>query len=222
MKRKRIQTDDGSHSFYVAELKEHYHSVHGAIQESMHVFIEAGLHDMKPGQELNILEVGFGTGLNALLTIAANEKRGHRISYETLEAYPLTMMEIRDLNYCDELGLPALHAAFLRMHDCNWGSPTPVYRNFILTKIRGKLERFIPKPGKYDLVYFDAFAPRVQPEMWSEEVFSSLFKGMRKGSVLVTYCAKGSVKRALRTAGFDVESPPGPKGKREMTRAVKP
>jgi len=221
MKRKLVRTKDGSHSLYVRELDEHFHSIYGAVQESEHIFIKAGLLQLPAHTRVNILEIGFGTGLNALLTLMAAQKRVNDINYTAVEAYPLTMKEAGALNYTEVLNVPQLRPSFIRMHDCNWGNPTPIHRKFVLTIIRVELQNYEPKNSCFDLVYFDAFAPKVQPELWSEEIFGMLYKSMRKKSLLVTYCAKGSVRRAMKAVGFNIESIPGPAGKREITRATK-
>ncbi|MCP4125172.1 MAG: tRNA (5-methylaminomethyl-2-thiouridine)(34)-methyltransferase MnmD [Bacteroidetes bacterium] len=221
MERKLKETADGSHTFYVKELKEHYHSVHGAIQESRHVFIEAGLNDLQHQPSIQILEVGFGTGLNALLTLLSGVSVSTQINYTALEAYPLTQKEAEKLNFIDQLSIPEMRPVFQAMHTCKWEDSVLVCRNFSLNKLRMDLLEFQSPEPVYDLIYFDAFAPQIQPELWTDSVFQNLFNGMKQGGVLVTYCAKGSVKRALKAAGFSVEGIPGPPGKREMTRAVK-
>ena len=221
MERKRIATEDGSHSFYVPELDEHYHSTHGAIQESRHVFINAGLKQCSRAQPLHILEIGFGTGLNALLTLTDDLHQNGLIYYDALEAYPLGSDEIADLNYTELLDIADMHPVFIKMHAVKWGSPISIHQGFQLNKIREPLEQFQPPIDRYHLVYFDAFAPTVQPKLWTEEIFRKIYSSMKSGGVLVTYCAKGSVKRALKASGFKLESLEGPKGKREMTRASK-
>jgi len=221
MNRKLIRTADGSHTFFVEELNEHYHSTHGALQESQHVFIEAGLMHLGKQATIRILEIGFGTGLNALLTAMANDLIGAEIRYDGLEAYPLTLTEAEQLNYTTLLNAPEMRAVLLGMHQINWSAPTLVYKDFTLTKWSNKIEDVnIGKPT-YDLVYFDAFAPQIQPFLWTEKIFKVIYDGMKPGGILVTYCAKGSVKRAMKAAGFTLEALPGPPGKREMTRGRK-
>jgi tRNA U34 5-methylaminomethyl-2-thiouridine-forming methyltransferase MnmC len=212
---KLVITEDGSHSIYNPELKEHYHSTHGALQESRHVFIQAGLLEVcKKKKEIQILEIGFGTGLNCLLTCVEGIKEGLTIGYTSLEPYPLSDALIRSLNYPDTLG----HADLFRlMHSTSHGN-IPITDRFLLHRITENLLSFLP-PIKYDLIYFDAFAPDVQPELWSEAVFQKMFDCLVPGGVLVTYCAKGQVKRNMKKAGFLIERLPGPPGKREMTRA---
>lgn len=208
---------DGSSTLYRPDLNEHYHSMHGAQQESLHVFIDAGLKRVSKN-EIHILEVGFGTGLNALLTMV---HRGDRvIHYHTLEKYPVSQELIAAINYPSIVSHPAAGEWFGMMHKADWNREAHIANGFYLTKMETDLLSFSAESA-YDLVYFDAFAPEKQPEMWSELVFQMLYTSMRKGAVLTTYCAKGAVRRAMQSAGFDVERLPGPPGKREMLRAVK-
>ncbi len=220
MKRKLVKTEDGAHSFYIEELDENYHSVYGAIQESKIVFINGGLNYFKNNHTLNILEIGFGTGLNALMTILHHPKY-QEVNYYGVEYYPITSVEARKLNYTEQLNQDVLQTNFMRMHNCNWGNPTPIAPNFILTKILSKIEHYQPKANFFDIIYFDAFAPSAQPQLWTSEVFEKLYKSLKKGGILITYCAKGAVKRALKGVGFKIEPLPGPKNKREITRAIK-
>ena len=214
-------TSDGSHSIYVKELEEHYHSMHGAVQESKHVFINAGLHAVqKSADPITILEVGLGTGLNALLTLIESQKHHFNIQYTALEAYPLELDIIEKLNYPIFLGDEFYSVYLKKIHQSNWSEPVEVLPNFFLEKINTQLQE-CTFGKQYDLIYFDAFAPRVQPELWTEIVFSKLYAATSMGGILVTYCAKGEVKRTIKKVGFKVESLPGPPGKREMVRALK-
>jgi tRNA U34 5-methylaminomethyl-2-thiouridine-forming methyltransferase MnmC len=214
-----VSTADGSSTLYVPILDEHYHSVHGAVQESSHVFLEAGWRAIAPGRtELNVLEIGFGTGLNAWLTAKEAESQGLKTYYESLEAYPLSLEEAGLLNYTE--AYPEVdRQVFLTMHESPWGVPVEIRPHFSLHKWHGKLEDWSPEIT-FDLIYFDAFAPSAQPELWTEEVFKKLRSAAREGALLVTYCAKGSVKRAMKASGWKVEALPGPPGKREMTRCT--
>ncbi len=226
MHHKLIVTEDGSHSLFVEELNEHYHSVHGAIKESKHVFIEAGLKHMsalKP--HINILEVGFGTGLNTFLTILESQKLSNTIDYVTLEAYPLSSDVITALNYSSLLveqanATMALQLLFNMMHLAEWNTKVGLTSKFKLHKIHNTLQQ-AELTEQFDLVYYDAFGPTAQPEMWEHAIFAKLWEVMSENAVLVTYCAKGSVKRILKSIGFQVEALPGPPGKREMIRATK-
>ncbi|WP_299826301.1 tRNA (5-methylaminomethyl-2-thiouridine)(34)-methyltransferase MnmD [uncultured Pontibacter sp.] len=217
------KTKDGSNTLFVPELNEHYHSVHGALQESLHVFIKHGLeHVTSFKKDVKILEIGFGTGLNAILTYPVALAKKAFIQYDTLEKFPLQNEVVNQLQFDRAILNPELHDVFLRMHQTPWNEPVDLIPYFTLQKIHETLEEFVAPQSYYDLVYFDAFAPEKQPELWSEEMFTKLYNATRPGGVLVTYCAKGSFKRSLKAAGFEVEALPGPPGKREMTRGVKP
>ncbi|NEM96106.1 tRNA (5-methylaminomethyl-2-thiouridine)(34)-methyltransferase MnmD [Pontibacter burrus] len=217
------QTKDGSNTLYVPELNEHYHSVHGAMQESQHVFIKHGLeHALEQKPDVKILEVGFGTGLNAILTFPFALAQKAFVQYDTLEKYPLTQDVVEQLHFEKFILNPELFDYYKQMHAAPWNEPVDLIPYFTLQKIHETLEEFCPPDAYYDVVYFDAFAPEKQPELWTEEVFAKLYRAVRPGGVLVTYCAKGSFKRALKAAGFIVEALPGPPGKREMTRGIRP
>jgi len=213
-------TADGSHTLYVPNLDETYHSSHGAIQEAMHVFINAGLNFINKS-DLKVLEIGFGTGLNAFLTLLEASKRSRNIKYTSLEAYPLDQEIISQLNYTEELNsTPKEIELFNELHQVEWESYQQITEQFRLSKKQVKLSEFKPTE-QFDVIYFDAFGPRVQPNMWTVPIFEAMYKCLAKDGVLVTYCAKGSVKRALKEVGFEIEALPGPPGKREMTRAIK-
>ena len=219
MKPEIIQTADGSHSLYLKELDEHYHSVHGAIQEGIHVFIKAGLQACNK-ENVSILEIGLGTGLNALLTLMEVQRSNKKVHYTAIEAFPLEEQLINQLNYVQVLKAEELTEQFKRIHTSAWGEEQLLNNKFTLLKLKGQLQTAV-FPATYDLIYFDAFGPRVQPEMWIEEIFSKMFDVLTAGGMLVTYCAKGEVKRTLKKVGFVVETLPGPPGKREMVRARK-
>lgn len=223
MQIKIITTADGSHSLYIPELNEHYHSTHGAIQESKHVFIEAGLkHVAKKTSDIFVFEVGLGTGLNALLTYLESQSSGLKIKYTAIEAFPLEKEITEELNYVHLLDTENSAAdVFRKMHSCDWEKEHRFSDSFLFKKIKKSLQEIVPEKERYDLVYFDAFGPPVQPEMWTEDLFSKLFAALKPNGALVTYCAKGEVKRTLKKVGFIVESLPGPPGKREMIRALK-
>ncbi|NER18565.1 tRNA (5-methylaminomethyl-2-thiouridine)(34)-methyltransferase MnmD [Spongiivirga citrea] len=219
MKRKIIKTADGSHTIHLEDWNEQYHSKHGAIQEAYHVFIKSGLaHCDKT--DVSILEVGFGTGLNAIITLLESQKSSLNISYVGVEKYPVAWEEARLLNYIEQLNEAYLGSQFEKMHACTWEEETIITPNFKLLK-RQKDFIDIDNENQFDLVYFDAFGARVQPELWTEEIFEIMYKGMKKSGILVTYAAKGSVRRAMQAVGFEVERLPGPPGKREMLRATK-
>lgn len=210
------QTADGSDTLYSASLGEAYHSLNGALTESRHVFIEAGL--LARGKKtLSVFEVGFGTGLNALLTWQTAVEKGLSLTYESIEAFPL------DLETCITLQFPQAAPnlptdALARLHQLPWGQRMPLDSAFSLLKQKGDIQQHAFDTG-YDLVYFDAFAPDIQPELWEESLMKRLYEAMNEGGLLVTYCAKGEVRRRLQRAGFHVERLPGPPGKREMLRA---
>ena len=218
-----VISEDGSHTLYVPQLDEHYHSTHGAIQESRHIFIEAGLSKAaEEWNEINLLEVGFGTGLNALLTYLKTIHNNLQVNYNAIEAYPLNEDIFNQLNYGHLLEEPEASACFYEICLSEWNQPVRFTPNFKLTKVICLLQEFAFDRGPYNLVYFDAFSPEAQPEMWTEDIFRKLYNKMNPGGLLVTYSCKGSVKRAMKSAGFAIEKLAGPPGKREILRAIKP
>lgn len=219
MKRKIITTADGSHTIQLPDWNEQYHSKHGAIQEAYHVFIKHGL-SLFPDKEISILEVGFGTGLNAFITFIEAQKKNISIHYTGAELYPVGMEEIKKLNYVTQLKSEPSGQVFLAMHEAPWEEVKKISQGFDLYKKRIDIAT-IDDESMYDLIYFDAFGARVQPELWTETLFAKMYKAMKKGGVLVTYAAKGSVRRAMQDVGFRVERLEGPPGKREMLRAFK-
>jgi tRNA U34 5-methylaminomethyl-2-thiouridine-forming methyltransferase MnmC len=209
---KLIVTSDGSHSLLNTALDETYHSIHGAIQESVHVFIKHGLDKWvadNPGKTVRIFEVGFGTGLNALLTAVRNVP----VDYTSIEAFPVSEPVYTSLNYSPRDVLERLHRA-------RWNEWTAVTDNFRLKKIEATLET-ISLTDNYDVVYFDAFAPSKQPAMWEFPVIKKVSDALSKGGIFVTYSAKGQLKRDLKTLGLEVETLEGPPGKKEMVRGTK-
>lgn len=225
MKREIIFTTDGSHSIAIPALGVTYHSSHGALQESMHVFIEAGLRYTNKRDKqffpVSILEMGFGTGLNALLTLIEAEKSQQIIYYETIELHPLEASIFDSLNYCEHLQRPDLNAFFKLMHTCNWNTIIEITPWFNFKKIQTSLADFSTSKS-FNLIYFDAFAPDIQPELWTADAFKKLYRLMNVNAVLTTYCSKSIVRKAMAEAGLKVEKIPGPPHKREMVRAVKP
>ena len=218
----RLQiTKDGSHTIHVSSMNVTYHSLHGALQESMHVFIEAGLHfQLRDRNNLAILEMGFGTGLNALLSLIAAVENKKQVHYTAVELFPIPSSIASQLNYPSLLGNEELKTPFMALHNCDWGREVNISPYFTLQKLNVSLPDM--PPGKFDLVYFDAFAPAAQPELWTRQVFRMMYENMNQKAVLVTYCAKGEVRRAMQSSGFIVDKLPGPSGKREMMRARKP
>lgn len=210
-------------TIHLPEWNEQYHSKHGAIQEARHVFLKMGLYYLQENRkfsELSILEIGFGTGLNAFLTLLEAENLKLKINYTGVEAYPVSSKEIRHLNYPEAAGAGNREDLFKKLHECEWEKELAISDCFSLTKRQIKFDE-IRVAELYDLIYFDAFGARVQPELWTKEIFEIMYRALKNRGVLVTYAAKGSVRRAMISAGFKVEKLPGPPGKREMLRAVK-
>lgn len=207
-----VVTADGSHTLRHPVTGDTYHSVNGAVAEAMHVFIRNGFETCEK-KHVRILEAGFGSGLNALLTLRAAEESGRSIDYTAIELYPVTSEVVSRMTYADD-------PLFLRLHETPWGEPHEITPGFTLTKIHDNLAntRF---DTIFDIVYYDAFAPDSQPELWTENIFRHIFAALAPGGMLLTYSAKGDVKRALRAAGFDVQRLKGAPGKRHMLRAVK-
>lgn len=217
-------TQDGSHSITASRFGVSYHSKYGAITESRHVFIQAGLMPLllKSPAQIAILEMGLGTGLNVLLTYQELLKRPIQLYYEAIEQFPISLEAAQTLNYpqlIDENN-PELSSAFARLHSAAWEQDLALSPHFRFKKRLGKLEE-LTLDSIFDLIYFDAFAPSAQPELWSEDIMEKMYRALLPGGVLVTYCAKGEFKRTLKKVGFVVESLPGPPGKREMTKAIK-
>ncbi|MBX2964544.1 MAG: tRNA (5-methylaminomethyl-2-thiouridine)(34)-methyltransferase MnmD [Cyclobacteriaceae bacterium] len=215
-----ISTKDGSHTLRNSELNETYHSIHGAVQESLHVFIKNGFDFFQETfpKQLSILEIGFGTGLNAWLTATRAIGLPVQIQYTTLESFPLEETIWSKLNYAaNEQGIEL----FTKLHQAGWSKSVSVTPEFTLFKIHNTLQQVSLHPSAFDLVYFDAFAPEKQPEMWALPVLEKVISSMKPGAILVTYCAKGQLKRDLKSLGLTVEALPGPPGKREMIRAKK-
>jgi tRNA U34 5-methylaminomethyl-2-thiouridine-forming methyltransferase MnmC len=207
-------TADGSHTLFVPELDEHYHSVNGAIQESQHVYIDAGFNQSTK-KEIKVLEMGFGTGLNALLTLLEAEKREIKVVYTALEKYPLPDSITCNLNY-SQLNEDLFH----KIHQAEWEKFVRITPFFSLHKVQTGFSEF-DFPDTYDVVYYDAFAPDKQPEVWSQSLFDKIYAQMNEKGILTTYCAKGNIRRMMQHAGFRIERIPGPTGKREMLRAMR-
>jgi tRNA U34 5-methylaminomethyl-2-thiouridine-forming methyltransferase MnmC len=219
LKREILQTLDGSTTIHLPDWNESYHSKHGAIQEAYHVFIKNGLSIFQ-GKTLSILEIGFGTALNAFITCLESQKSVQTIDYVGVEAYPISAEEVLQMNYVAELNAEKERSAFELMHQSNWEEKITIASNFTLTKRKQFFDE-ISEENQYDLIYFDAFGYRVQPELWSTEIFEKMYKALKVNGVLVTYAARGVVKRSMIEVGFTVEKLAGPPGKREMFRATK-
>ncbi|MBB4118940.1 tRNA U34 5-methylaminomethyl-2-thiouridine-forming methyltransferase MnmC [Mesonia hippocampi] len=220
MKRKIITTADGSTTIQIEDWNEQYHSKHGAIQEAKHVFLEMGLQPFLTTEKLSILEIGFGTGLNALL--AALEVINHKttVYYTGVEAFPVEEKELSQLNYHKSLPFLEAETIFKALHHAAWEKPVEITSNFTLHKQQLKFEAILAK-NTYQLIYFDAFGIRVQPHLWEASIFKKMYDALTNAGVLVTYAANGKAKRAMKSVGFLVEKLPGPPGKREMLRATK-
>ncbi|WP_100616081.1 tRNA (5-methylaminomethyl-2-thiouridine)(34)-methyltransferase MnmD [Confluentibacter citreus] len=222
MERQVIITADGSSTIYLPEWDEPYHSKHGAIQEAYHVFIKHGLNYLceQDYNQISVLEIGFGTGLNAFITFLEAEKLNISIDYYGVEAYPVSAEDIVKMNYVTELKVEDKDLFFKSMHQVSWEETHNIIPHFLLTK-QNKLFSDINDQNKFNIIYFDAFGARVQPELWTEAIFQKMHEALKPNGVLVTYSAKGSVRRAMQAVGFKVEKLPGPPGKREMLRATK-
>jgi len=218
-----VITGDGSHTLKLRGTDEHFHSTFGALTESRHVFINAGLRELLGRGVAGpvILEVGFGTGLNALLTMLDLDGKKLDTRYFGLEAHPLDEACRKKLNYPEMLPGSGAGEYFDRLHRCTWGEPHEIAPGFTLHKVHASLQDYRHHAPLFNLVYFDAFSPLVQPELWTSGIFLKVSDMMAVGGILVTYSSKGSVKRALKASGFEVEKIPGPPGKREMLRGVK-
>lgn len=219
MKREIIQTLDGSTTIHLQEWDECYHSKHGAIQEAQHVFIKNGL-SLFENQSVCILEIGFGTGLNAFITFLESKKMHQSIDYVGVEGYPVSADEVLSMNYVTELNAENESSIFERMHESDWGEKIVLRDDFYLTKRKQFFDE-IDDLEKFDLIYFDAFGYRVQPELWSTAIFKKMYNALKPNGKLVTYAARGVVKRSMVEVGFTVEKLQGPPGKREMFRASK-
>ncbi|MDR7371393.1 tRNA (5-methylaminomethyl-2-thiouridine)(34)-methyltransferase MnmD [Flavobacterium aquidurense] len=219
MKREIIKTLDGSTTIRLEEWDECYHSKHGAIQEAKHVFIKNGL-SLFENNPVSILEIGFGTGLNAFITFLEATQKQQKIDYVGVEAYPVEADEVLAMNYVKELDALEFENIFEKMHKCEWNSKTEISNEFLLTKRKQFFDE-IDDFETFDLIYFDAFGYRVQPELWSTEIFQKMYNSLKPNGILVTYAARGVVKRSMISVGFTVEKLAGPPGKREMFRAFK-
>ncbi|MDD4847739.1 MAG: tRNA (5-methylaminomethyl-2-thiouridine)(34)-methyltransferase MnmD [Bacteroidales bacterium] len=222
MKRELMMTQDGSHTIFIPELNEHYHSTHGAIAEAQHVFIQAGCqYFVDKYHDINILEIGFGTGLNAVLTEFFSQQHHFSIHYTAIEAFPLANEILQQLNYSQFDSIH--HNVFDKIHQIAWNDEfQEISPNFWMQKQHIMLENYSPLSDYFDLIYFDAFAPDIQPILWEKSIFEKLFRCLKNGGILTTYSAKGEVRRNMQSVGFLVERLPGALGKREMLRAIKP
>ena len=219
MKREIIITDDGSTTIRIPDWDENYHSTHGAIQEAKHVFIKNGLDLFQSQDSISILEIGFGTGLNAFITFLETINK-EKVNYVGVEAYPISEEEIAQMNYVSELDAKKYQEVFDKMHSCDWESQQKITDNFTLTK-RKQFFQDIEDKNQFDLIYFDAFGFPLQPELWSEVIFKKMYDALLPKGTLVTYACRSSIKNAMLSVGFSIEKLPGAPGKREMLRATK-
>ena len=219
MKREIIITDDGSTTIRIPEWDENYHSTHGAIQEAKHVFIKNGLDLFQKQDAISILEIGFGTGLNAFITFLETINK-EKVNYVGVEAYPISQEEIAQMNYVSELDSEMYQEIFDKMHSCDWENQQTITENFLLTK-RKQFFQDIEDKNQFDLIYFDAFGFPLQPELWSEVIFKKMYDALLPKGTLVTYACRSSIKNAMLSVGFSIEKLPGAPGKREMLRATK-
>jgi len=213
------RTRDGSPTLYSQLFDAHYHSTHGAVRESEHVFIKEGLDhylDLHGPTKVNILEYGLGTGLNAALTFIKTKSSNINIYYEAMEAYPVPQNIYGTLDYFEGHD----SKSYQMIHDASWNTEVDLTEHFTLRKNEIRFEDFIVDRS-FDIIYFDAFAPNCQPHLWTEEILKVAYDSITDAGILVTFCAQGAFKRALRSVGFEVAGIPGPPGKREMTRATK-
>jgi len=220
MKREVILTADGSKTIYIQEMDENYHSTNGAFQEAMHVFIQNGIRTRISNDEITVFEMGFGTGLNALLTLVEAVNSNRTINYIGIEAYPVESELIKEINY-EKLVDEQFTEYFSMMHSLSWEQKHILHPNFTFQKIHLKIQDYQPLNSSVDLIFFDAFGPKVQKEVWTIDVLKKMHDMLKPNGILVSYCAMGQMKRDLKSLGFKVEGLPGPPGKREMTRAVK-
>lgn len=216
MKREILITSDGSTTIHLPDWNEQYHSKNGSINETYHVFINSGLKEVTT-DNVSILEIGFGTGLNCFITYLEHQKK---IDYVGVEAYPVTLEEVKKMNFISVLKADNETKAFQKIHQVSWEEKHQISPNFSLTKRKQFFEDITDK-DVFNLIYFDAFGARVQPQLWTVSIFEKMFNALKKDGILVTYSAKGSVRRAMQEVGFTVERLPGPPGKREMLRAIK-
>ena len=214
------ETHDGSKTLYRPDINETYHSIHGALQESLHVFIKMGLDEFK-GQNINILEIGFGTGLNAWLTLL-NKPKNQEINYTSLETIPLNKEITNQLNYHLLVKNENAEEAFNQIQNAEWNKKVEIESGFYLNKLETSIQKANLPNNHFDLIYFDAFAPNKQPELWEVPIFEKMYNLLKSNGKLVTYCAKGQVRRNMEIANLVTERLQGPPGKREMLRASKP
>ena len=221
MIRKVITTGDNSKTLLITANNDTYHSIHGALTESEHVFIQHGLNYFRSQKSVRVFEMGFGTGLNCILTLEQAEIYKQQTEYHSIEKYPITSKEIQALEY-HQLIKSEYQSYYKQIHKLDWNQPHQLTESFSLLKTRGDLHDHNFKDNFYDIIYFDAFGPKSQPDLWQIDILKKIFQSLKSGGIFITYCAQGQFKRDLKSAGFGVENLPGPPGKREITRGIKP
>lgn len=219
MKKEVVVTGDGSKTIHMPELNESYHSTHGALQEAVHVFIKNGL-ELVEKPVINVFELGFGTGLNAILAYRFARENEVKLNYVGVEAYPVDLDMLDELDYTSLLNSDEF-TAFKQMHEVEWEQPLTIDENFSFEKIHAKVEEYESKRTDFDIIFFDAFGPRTQGELWKPDVLKRVGGLLKDDGVLTTYCAQGQFRRDLQSVGFEVTKVPGPPGKREMVVAFK-
>jgi tRNA U34 5-methylaminomethyl-2-thiouridine-forming methyltransferase MnmC len=222
MQRKIINTKDNSKTLLIPKMNETYHSTNGAFTEALHIYINQGISQFKSTKNrISIFEMGFGTGLNALLTYQFASQNNLNIDYQTIEKFPITINEIKELNYTKDLKLSQLNNVYNQMHQLPNTKTHNLLDSFSFAKYHNDIKLFKLPLNSIDLIYFDAFAPQHQPDLWTEEILLKMFKALKQGGFLITYCAQGKFKRSLKTVGFTIKGLDGPPGKREITKAIK-
>ena len=220
MRHNIVKTNDGSNTIKLSDCNEHYHSIHGAVNEAIHVYLENGLRFLNL-KNISVFEMGFGTGLNTFLTYIYSNDNRCKISYHTIDNEPLSYNFVKRLKYPEQLDKINEENIFNKIHSCEWNIEHILSPSFRIKKIHECIHNYSFK-SKFDLVFYDAFSPRIQPKLWEEDILKKVSNQLNSKGVIVTYCAKGEVKRSLKNLGFEVNSLPGPIGKREMIRAILP
>ena len=221
MNRKIIVTEDNSKTLLIPELNETYHSTHGALTEAKHVFIKEGLERISSLKKVNILEMGFGTGLNLLVSLENNREKNQHIYYRTIEKYPVKIETVKELEYVNNFPETTVRDSYIKAHECDWETEIDLSSHFKFKKLHTDFKKAGIENESIDILYYDAFGPRVQPDLWNMETLEIAYSFLKPNGILVTYCAQGQFKRNLKELGFEVECPSGPPGKREMVRATK-
>ncbi|MFK8045133.1 MAG: tRNA (5-methylaminomethyl-2-thiouridine)(34)-methyltransferase MnmD [Crocinitomicaceae bacterium] len=222
MKRIVVDTEDNSKTLLIDNTEVTYHSRHGAFTESTHIFLENGLKYFAGEDKITVFEMGFGTGLNAILSAVYAQKHNLIVTYHSIEKYPLSIQEITAVKPSHAFANDEIIKYFDMAHDCEWESTTKMNSFFELFKTQNDIHHYKLQPLSYHIIFFDAFGPKFQPDLWYPNILEKMYNSLKSGGILITYCAQGQFKRDLKSVGFEVENLPGPPGKREITRAIKP